>query len=128
MISLYQLETYINNLDEKALILWCFEKQILQNHSICVACKVSIYLVVYKRHKDVYAWRCMTRGCTNVEKFFTLRLLSFFDRYRIEIKTILQIILRYACKTSRHSIIAYFGHLDKKNTRKDNKIYSKKNA
>lgn len=114
MNSFYALEMHINNLNNKQLINWCFEKQLLHNTVICDKCYVSMRFVTYKRNKDGFAWRCLTLKCSNYKKYKSLRLNSFFDFYSLDIKTILQIIIRYASKTTRHSIILYFGHLNKK--------------
>jgi transposase-like protein len=113
MSTLFAQEMFIINLNKKDLIDFCFSKQLIKNHSICLECNVSMKLAVYKRNRDGYAWRCMLKTCKNYKKYILIRINSFFEEYKIDIKLILQIIIRYACKTSRNSIVLYFGNINK---------------
>jgi transposase-like protein len=113
MDTLYTLEMHLMNLNQLALINYCFEKQLIKNLVICNKCQISMNFTTYKRNKDGYAWRCMNKKCTNYKKYLSIRLNSFFENFKIEIKVVLQIIIRYASKTSRNSMTRYFGQLNK---------------
>ncbi|KAM0685785.1 hypothetical protein COBT_002999 [Conglomerata obtusa] len=113
MNSIYNLEMYIIGLNKKDLIIWCFEKQLLHNSANCLKCKTTMKLTIYKRNCDGYAWRCMNKMCSNYKNYKSLKLNSFFEIFRGKIMIFLQILIRYACKASRHSLTRYFSHLDK---------------
>lgn len=53
------------------------------------------------------------KTCRIYKKYISLQISLFFEIFTIEIKTIILIIIRYACTTSIHSMQAYYGELNK---------------
>ncbi|KAM0686391.1 hypothetical protein COBT_002387 [Conglomerata obtusa] len=112
MNSPYALEMHVCNLHGKDLMDWCFEKQFIKNSAICSVYNVSMNFSIYKRNKEFFALRCMFKNCANYKNYTSIRQNSFVDNFKVDIKIILQIIIRYACNTSRYSLKRYFGQLN----------------
>ncbi|KAM0686311.1 hypothetical protein COBT_002469, partial [Conglomerata obtusa] len=113
MNSIFNLEMYVIGLNKKDVIIWCFEKQLLHNSAICLKCTKTLKLTICKRNFDGYARKCMNKICFNYKNYTLLRINSFFEIFRGETKIILQILIRYARKTSRHLLTRHYKYLDK---------------
>ena len=99
-----ELTEKLYTFSQKELITYCMEKSFIPREQCCRKCTSPMHFVAYKRNIDEYAWRCMQRDCSSYKKYFSIRLNSFFDGFRIPIKKILMIILCYSVRQSLHSI------------------------
>lgn len=115
MESFNELELQLIRMNQEELIGWCMSKNILKNELACSMCHEFMKLTVYKRHKDMFAWRCNTRLCRDFTKYKSIRVQSFFEEAKnTSILLILRIILRYASGTPKHAIIQYLLPLERK--------------
>ena len=64
-----------------------------------------LFICLYKKTKDEYAWRCMNNHRISYKKYFSLRENSFFDSINIPLSVTMRIIIKYSTSQPRYSII-----------------------
>lgn len=90
--------------DAYELIIILMNFKLLKNEYSCPSCITACKLVRYKKNIDSYAWRCMKTSCLKYKIYFSCRKNSFFEKFKIPMKTILRILIKYSCRQPRYSI------------------------
>ncbi|KAM0685521.1 hypothetical protein COBT_003268 [Conglomerata obtusa] len=81
-----KFETFLCLQTTKTLIEYLMHEGFLLKEAFCLNCKNSMNLVEYRRNLDKNAWRCMFKKCKNYKKYFSIRINSFFNQFKIELK------------------------------------------
>lgn len=100
-----ELEILTLTLDVGDLIKLLMQLKLLYNEYSCPMCITPCKYVKYERNIDKHAWRCMNVNCNSYKKYYSLRTSSFFDGFRIELKYIMRILIKYMTRTPRFAII-----------------------
>ncbi|KAM0685908.1 hypothetical protein COBT_002876, partial [Conglomerata obtusa] len=108
-----EFETFICSQTTKTLIEYLMHVGFLPKEAFYLSCKNLVNLVEYRRNLDKNAWRCMFKKCKNYKKYFSIRIISFFNQFKIELKQILKTIIRYSCLIQRYSINLCLDHDEK---------------
>ncbi|KAG0426891.1 hypothetical protein DMUE_5938 [Dictyocoela muelleri] len=109
MINGNVLESAIMRFSHMELLNFLMEEKYIHNEKMCSVCTLGMKFVPYRRNKDLYAWRCMTTGCSDYKLYVSVRYDTFFASFSIRIDVIIRIIIRYLTKQPLHSICSHFG-------------------
>ncbi|KAG0435254.1 hypothetical protein DMUE_4809 [Dictyocoela muelleri] len=105
MMNIKKIREKIYTNTAREFVEYLMRENLLKKSKICSLCKVSNVLVLYKRNIDECAWRCMNKLCRAYKKYFSVRLGSFFEGFKVYIKFILNVVLTYGTRTPIHTII-----------------------
>ncbi|KCZ79748.1 hypothetical protein H312_02861 [Anncaliia algerae PRA339] len=104
---LYQpstLEEFLIKSENLAIIHYLMEINLLKRNYQCKTCNVSSKLVKFSKNIDKHAWRCLNPSCRNYKNYFSMRKESFFINFKLSLKDVLKVVIRYACKQQMISI------------------------
>ena len=110
MSSIDLIEQKIIRCNDFKLIEYLWELKLLKREVLCGACGISMSIRKRNVKMDKYAWRCINKICNNYKNYTSIRIGSFFESFRLEIKFILRVVLKVISKQSRYSINEYFGN------------------
>ena len=97
-------DSFINIPMQKVLQL-LFENHFLKREINCLCCSGFNKLVPYKKSPDAFAWRCYSVACPKYKEYISVRKDSFFEHLGGSLVQIMKIIIKYATRTPRFSII-----------------------
>lgn len=78
LFSPSKFEEFLIKNDEKTILYYLMELNLIKRELICLKCCVATKLVKYTRNIDKFAWRCLTKNCGDYKKYFSVRYNSFF--------------------------------------------------
>ncbi|KAG0442270.1 hypothetical protein DMUE_0398 [Dictyocoela muelleri] len=104
MLSIYQMQEDINQLNKENFINYLMDLRFLVREQRCLMCNHALVLVSRSRAIDSYAWRCMNRVCEDYKNYTSVRKGSFFECFKAEIKLILRIVLAYCMRQPIYSM------------------------
>jgi hypothetical protein len=77
------------------VINWFCQQGLLKTHVFCESCNEEFKTVAYTQNKDEFAFRCMNNVCSCFSRYYTIRLHSFFNKFKIPLKSILKIMFKW---------------------------------
>lgn len=113
MKTLNQIEDEIIKMHKEELINWCMNNQLIHREKKCSSCQTPMKLSSYLKNDDLRAWRCINNKCIFYKRYFSIRNDTFFDGFRLPLLVIIKVLIKYASKTGRRSIIEHFKEFDK---------------
>lgn len=105
MLTNYEFERKIQTSNEKELIIFLMEINLLNRSYNCPTCNTVMNLVSSSRNKDKYAWRCMQRNCRSYKTYISIRRGTFFEPFKLHLSLVLLIIVKYCSGQQLFSII-----------------------
>ncbi|KCZ79120.1 hypothetical protein H312_03493, partial [Anncaliia algerae PRA339] len=104
MNTAFQLEKGFYKMNQEEVIEYLMSNKYLKKEIYCQKCGVPLVLVKNKRSQDKYSWRCMFKTCLVYKKYFSLREGSFFRDFKIDLKSVMLIIIKYSCRQQKYQI------------------------
>ncbi|KCZ78565.1 hypothetical protein H311_00404, partial [Anncaliia algerae PRA109] len=104
LFSPSKFEEFLIKNDEKTILYYLMELNLIKRELICLKCCVATKLVKYTRNIDKFAWRCLTKNCGDYKKYFSVRYNSFFIKFKLSLANILRVVIKYACRQQLCSI------------------------
>ncbi|KCZ80143.1 hypothetical protein H312_02445 [Anncaliia algerae PRA339] len=99
-----KFEDFLIKNDEKTILYYLMELNLIKRELICLKCCVATKLVKYTRNIDKFAWRCLNKDCGDYKKYFSVRYNSFFIKFKLSLENILRVVTKYACRQQLYSI------------------------
>lgn len=93
--------------NEKEIIYWLFEINILPEKRICSKCVQPLKLCLAKRSKDLLAWRCSNSKCLNRNIYISVRKDSFFENTHASLKEYMKAIYFWSKGTISANILKH---------------------
>ncbi|KCZ79759.1 hypothetical protein H312_02842 [Anncaliia algerae PRA339] len=123
---LYQpitLEEFLIKSENLAIIHYLMEINLLKRNYQYKICNIASNLVKFwikcirfprgesntldpkfSKNIDKHAWRCLNPNCGNYKNYFSIRIESFFINFKLSLKDVLKVAIRYACRQQMISI------------------------
>ncbi|KCZ78652.1 hypothetical protein H311_00312 [Anncaliia algerae PRA109] len=106
-MSLEPLEEKIILMNDLEFIYFLMDERLILREVTCISCLNFMVLKECKKYVEGYCWRCCNSHYKLYKKRTSLRINSFFQSFRTNIKSILKILMRYSVKKQLFIIDSY---------------------
>ncbi|KAG0440925.1 hypothetical protein DMUE_1414 [Dictyocoela muelleri] len=88
-----ELDYFLAICNARELVSYLMNNLIIAKEIDCSSCSKKLTLVKYLRNKDMFRWRCYTNVVQSIKKYISIKVGSFFSKFSIDIREILNFIL-----------------------------------
>lgn len=103
-----ELFSLLDALNDSELVTYLMQHNFIKNEANCSFCGVFMNLRLYAKNKDKYAWRCCNSLCSYHNEYFSIRINSFFEGFKSDIRFIFQVLIKYLTRTQTFAIVDFF--------------------